>query len=153
MDHLEAGRGELIKWESQRSVTILDDFALGGPVGPDDVGIQPCHDGVDLRADAVELIAPDRENAFRSDDAAHLGVKSRQVDPVQCLGDRQQIDRTIVDRQFVGGGDLVANLRVGLGLIDLLSAGVGRDDAAEMRRQRHGRLAIAGCTVACEVMR
>ena len=62
MNHPEFGRRKLVEGESQRLVAILDDLALGGPVRPDDAGIEPCYDRVDLRADAVKLIAPDREN-------------------------------------------------------------------------------------------
>ncbi len=63
MDHLKLRRREFVKGKRQTSIPILDDAALGRPVGPHDVGIIAVNDRVDLGRDVVQLITPNRDDA------------------------------------------------------------------------------------------
>jgi len=72
MNHLERRRCNFVKWKRERPVTLLDQPALWGPIGTDDVGIIAIDDCIDFGGDGVKLIAPGGNDAICPGNPAHL---------------------------------------------------------------------------------
>ena len=129
------GRGvDLLKWERNGAITLLNQSDLGKPVGSKYLSIEAVDDRIDLRADGLQLVPPAGEDASGTDHPTHLGIETVVIESVQCRRNRHEIDGGVTQRRPLGGSDEVAELRVGMSLGDLLRAGVCGDDGVEMGR-------------------
>lgn len=71
---------------------------------------------------------------------------------MQCLRDRYQVDRRVVQAGFLGRGLAKLELAVRYGRGNLGRARIGSDDAIEVGSQPAGSLAIACRAIPCQRM-
>ncbi len=135
-----------------RCVPFLDQPAAIGPVVLQCLPAKAPDFGVDRRGDARQCVAPDGQHPRRREHAAHFIEKCRYIEPVQRLGDRDDVGAPGVQTASLRCCLTINDAGVWLGVRELRFAGVGGHHVREPSRQADGRLPIPGCAVPGELV-
>jgi len=127
-------------------ITVFDEIALRWPECIH-VCVDGLDEGIDLPIDEAVLVTPERQDAARLQYPPGLGEERIDVEPVQRLGDRDEVDGRGSQAGVLGARDQKFDVARAAGGRDLLLARVGCNDPIEVAGDRSGCLAVAGCTV------
>src|SRR6185312_14710792 len=144
---LQHRRGNRLERKWNGLVVLLDEVTPWRPIVAQRLEHQPIENGADVAVDGRRTVAPRGDRGARRRDAPHLVVEARMVEPMQCLRDRHEIDRTVGERRRLGGRDEPSYSRVRRREGDLFAAEVGRCDFVEDFGERQGRLTAARAAV------
>jgi len=82
-------------------VPLLDEDPLRRPEFPD-IRVDARNQRVDLIVDDAVLVAPESQQTIRLHDSSGFGEKRVDVEPVQCLRNRNEIDRAGIEARVLG---------------------------------------------------
>jgi len=101
------------------------------------------------------LVGPDREYATGAKDPDRLGKELINIEPVERLGDSNQIDRGRVQRGSLGSRDAIRNALYWRSRVNLRCTGVSGDHDVKVFGERASCLAVAGRAIpgACTTFR
>jgi len=88
----ERRQDDLSEGECDGAVPCLDELALGRPIGADGVGVKATQLLIDGRADLGQAVAPRRDDAARRQHPPHFRKEAGDVEPMQGLRGRHEID-------------------------------------------------------------
>lgn len=148
--HRKLASGYLGERHHNIGVLIFDNIALRRPEGIDFAEYR-IDNLVAIRTHPAIVINPESKHAIPLEHPARLGKKSVYIEPMKCLSYRDQIDRRRLEATLFRTGNAKFYVVGGFGGRHLLRAGVSCDDIGEVRGERSGRLAIAGCTIPGQV--
>ncbi len=133
------------------AVVPLHNFSLRWPVGFD-LGKNFVQNLVALRTDTASFIGPQGQDTAWLHNAACFVEEALDIEPVECLRDRNQVDRIGIDTRRFGSCYAKFYLWVWLRRGDLLLTGIRCQDVLEERGKGARGLAIAGSAVPREIM-
>jgi len=143
---------QLAKGYGDRRVLVLDDCPFRRPVVLN-LGEDIQHDRIDVIVNDAILITPECEDSAGFQHPIRFNKERVDVEPVQCLGDRDQIDGTVRQSGVLGSRDAIVDVTGFVRRVDLLFAGVRRDNLGEMRNQRSSRLPVSRRAVPRQIVR
>jgi hypothetical protein len=123
-------------------------LAAGRPVRADHVHVEILEDRIErgLMEDGTWIVPRD-EQCPRPRDAPRFGIERFDVEPVQRLRHRDEIDAGVRQAARLGGSHRVANPRVRFRGRDLLGRDIGGVNDREMIGERDARLSAAAARV------
>jgi len=149
--HLECFDRNLGHWHRDVMIVAFDNVSFRRPVGFD-LGKYFLENLVALGTYMASFIGPDGQYAAWPQYPACLVKESLHVEPVECLGDSNQVDRLRIDARRLGRRNPKFYLSMRIGRGDLLFASVRCHDLLEKRGKGACGLAIAGGAVPRELM-
>jgi hypothetical protein len=138
----------LRKRQRQIAVTVIDVFASRRPPRHRFALIKMSKHGLDRGINgAYRLIRPHHQPALRAQHAFDFAVKARQIEPVQGLCDRDQIQAVISKRRRFGARQQIAYARMRGRMLQLLATDIAGKHLGATRGQRDTGLAVTATDI------
>lgn len=109
--HANWRRGNFIEWKWYRAITFFDQSAFRRPVGPNHVFVIILSQRVyGVAFDYIDAVRPDCDYAVCRQNSVRFGIKTIEIEPVDCLRHCDKTDRIIGQSAGFRGSDAILDL-------------------------------------------
>ena len=140
-------RGQVGIGKGDGPILLVDIPPLLIPIRADDVLVESGDHRVESGREPRPVIADDGQDALGFEGPVSLGIKGVEIEPVDGLGDGDQVKAMIGKVGMFGGLDGIMDIGKNDGVVELLPADIGGLYDLKGGRQPLGDLAVAGAAI------